>query len=856
MKKLTPTLRSVVVLIAFTFSLNALATDYYWIGGSGDWNDPIHWSLSSGGSSAGAVPGATDNVYFDDNSFINAFSIVKLSSHVTIHDINFDSPENFKLEGPNYWLRVSGDFNTSHKFASHFQTLIFDGPGNHNITTAGTDIGANILFQGGTWELGSILQTYRENSITFQGNTNFITQDYSVASGYIAANTDPVTLDFGSSHIIAYNTMNLSAANNVSNGNYVLKTLDNDVDPGNYGDFPAGSYERDTVHVCTDFGGVPTGVIFTVTDVDYNGYNVSCKDSCDGEITMSAAGTPGGYSYEWNNGGFGAQQTYTDVCPGTYNARVKDSSQVLGPGIYQNCTTVETINEPPKLFLDVLGPSVDVSCFGVCDGQAFMDPGGGIGAPYSFFWDTSPAENTPFPNGLCEGNNTVTLSDGNGCTYDTTIVINGPPDIDPGLTITPPTCTGDCDAEVLSNPSGGNGGPYTITWTPAPTSGQGTNPGVGFCAGFVDVHIEDNNNCPKDTTIEIIDPPVLNITAALGSDALCFGSSDGTATSNPTGGVPPYTFEWFTCADVSTGITSQNPNNLAAGCYYVVVTDNGGTGCTDTSNQITVNEPTPVVITSQAYQMSCFGVCDGAVDVDASGGTPIPLPSPNDYTYSWVTVPVGSVVGAQDSMSGLWAGFYEVIATDANGCDSEPDTVEVIEPPQLTLSITGTDPTCYDLCDGSMVATPGGGTPPYNFVWSPAPGVGQGTATPSGMCAGIYVLDLTDSQGCTIQDEDTLVAPPVYDVSEVITNLQCAGDANGTIDITVNAGGDGGPYTFNWVPNPPVGQGTANVSGLTAGAWCVTISDGVSCDTTICYTITEPNALTVTASVISQVTCF
>ncbi|MBD3639022.1 MAG: gliding motility-associated C-terminal domain-containing protein [Crocinitomicaceae bacterium] len=854
MKKLKFTIKPFVVLIAFVFSLNAFATDYYWINGGGNWNDPTHWSISSGGSSSMSVPGPTDNVIFDDNSFNAPYSKVFFNSNITVNDITFSSPEPFGIIGENYFLRVTGDFTTTHKFYSKFQTLVFDATGNHTISTAAGDIGANILFQNGTWELTSLLQTFREYSIEITGGT-LISNGHSIAAGYIAANTNPVNLDFTGSAVIAFNTMDLSSAVNIGFGAQFI-SVDNEINPSHHGGFGGSStFNRDTTHICTDFLGNPTGVILTVTDVDYNGYNVSCQDSCDGEITMSAIGTPGPYSYSWDNDPFNAQQTYTGICAGTYNARVKDSSQVLGPGIYQNCTTVEEINEPPKLFLDVLGPTVDVSCFGVCDGQAFTDPGGGIGAPYSVIWSPS-GENTPFPVALCEGPNTVQVLDGNGCQFDTTLIVNGPPDIVPSLTITPPTCTGDCDAEVLVTPSGGNGGPYTYSWSPVPTSGQGTNPGVGFCAGTINLSTFDVDGCQKDTTFDIIDPPVLNITAAFGSNATCNGVCDGTATSNPTGGQGAYTFEWFTCSDVPTGITDQNPTTLCAGSYYVVVTDNGGTGCTDTSNCITITEPPVLLADAQSYPVSCFGVCDGSVDVDASGGTPFALPPPGNYTYSWVTVPGGSGVGGVDSLSGLCPGFYEVTVTDANGCTSEPDTVEVTEPPQLAVTIATTDPTCYDLCDGSMVATPSGGTAPYSYVWTPAPGAGQGTPTPSSMCAGIYTLDLTDDNGCTLQVEDTLNAPPTFDVTVNKTDLVCNGDSNGTIDITVNSGGSGSGYTYNWVPAPPVGQGTPNVSGLTAGTWCVTISDDMLCDTTICIDIIEPTLLTANASVISQVSCF
>ena len=41
----------------------------YWVGGSGNWNDPANWSLTSGGAGGACIPSGTDNVFFDVNSF-------------------------------------------------------------------------------------------------------------------------------------------------------------------------------------------------------------------------------------------------------------------------------------------------------------------------------------------------------------------------------------------------------------------------------------------------------------------------------------------------------------------------------------------------------------------------------------------------------------------------------------------------------------------------------------------------------------------------------------------------------------------------------------------------------------------
>ncbi|MEZ4922320.1 MAG: gliding motility-associated C-terminal domain-containing protein [Crocinitomicaceae bacterium] len=844
-------LKPVVVLIAFTLSVYSYASDFYWINGSGNWNDASHWSQSSGGMISGSTPGANDNVIFDGNSFINeSYPVVQLNNSSTVHHIFFNSNIPAQIFGGNNTLTVTGGISANHQFYISTKTIKFQGPAGvlQSIDSKNSDFDANIVFVSGKWELLNSLKTTISHSITFQQG-EVISNGHTIFAETIVSNQNQFNLNLSGSVVYAVDQMDLSSSNNTggpANFYYSGPEINNN----EKGSFAASgsTFTRDQTTLCSD-----GNLTIDIVTLDYNGgWNVSCNDSCNGELSISASGTAGPYAYKFNTQPFSSQTFFSDLCPNNYLITVRDSSNELvpGSGIFYQCTVSEDITQPPVLQLDLIG-SFTSTCPGSCDGKAFTSPQGGTPG-YTVTWATS-GEVTPNPVALCPGPNIAVLVDANGCSTDTTFNIATPPDITATLNITDPTCFGDCDAEVDVVPAGGNGPAYTYSWNVIPTSGQGTNPGIGFCSGSITLSIFDQDGCQQDTTFDIVDPLPLSVVSGFVADASCFGVCDGQASATPAGGVPGYTYEWFTCPQpgVTTGVTAQNPNTLCAGDYYVIVTDNNGAGCQAQSGCITIDEPTEIDATAQVYQISCFGVCDGAVDVDAVGGTP-------PYTYSWISLPnpPGFGVGATDSLSGLCAGIYEATVTDNNGCNSSPDTVEVIEPPQLTLTITGTDPSCYDLCDGSAIAVAGGGTPGYSYSWSPAPGVGQGTANPSSMCAGTYDLTLTDNAGCNLVDQVTLNSPPTYDISASQTNLVCAGDANGTIDVIINSGGSGAGYTYTWAPNPPVGQGTANVSGLTAGMWCVTISDNMACDTTLCFTITEPTPLSANASVISHVSCF
>ena len=51
----------------------------YWVGGTGDWDNSNHWSMSSGGPGGACVPRKTDNVFFDNNSFSYPTQTVKIN---------------------------------------------------------------------------------------------------------------------------------------------------------------------------------------------------------------------------------------------------------------------------------------------------------------------------------------------------------------------------------------------------------------------------------------------------------------------------------------------------------------------------------------------------------------------------------------------------------------------------------------------------------------------------------------------------------------------------------------------------------------------------------------------------------
>ena len=95
------------------------------------------------------------------------------------------------------------------------------------------------------------------------------------------------------------------------------------------------------------------------------------------------------------------------------------------------------------------------------------------------------------------------------------------------------------------------------------------------------------------------------------ADATC-GMNDGSLTVNASGGAGSYSYLW---GDAST---TMMDGSLAAGSYYVTVTD--GTGCMSYSSGI-VNNVNGPSLSFTVTNLTCNYSGDGIAVVTATGGT-------------------------------------------------------------------------------------------------------------------------------------------------------------------------------------------------------------------------------------------
>jgi gliding motility-associated-like protein len=166
----------------------------------------------------------------------------------------------------------------------------------------------------------------------------------------------------------------------------------------------------------------------------------------------------------------------------------------------------------------------------------------------------------------------------------------------------------------------------------------------------------------------------------------------------------------------------------------------------------------------------------------------------------------------------------------------------------LPITMTHTNTTC-GLNNGTATANPTFCTAPYTYKWSPG---GQTTSSVSGLSAGTYTVAITTANSCITALTDTVTiktSPPTFTITKATTASLCTG-STGTATVTV-AGGSL-PYTYLWSN----GATTSNVTGLSSGSYCVTITDHGGCQDTVCMTVPNAGGLTVTINPFTNVSCF
>jgi gliding motility-associated-like protein len=395
------------------------------------------------------------------------------------------------------------------------------------------------------------------------------------------------------------------------------------------------------------------------------------------------------------------------------------------------------------------------------------------------------------------------------------------------ISTTPSNC-GQSNGGACATPGGGLG-PYTYIWNDSAVTQAACMSGVP--AGSYSVDVTDANGCVVTAVANINDITAPTLAVVSHTDLLCFGMANATATTTISGGVTPYNIIW-----TPGGQTVQNPTNFTGGVNTMTVTD--AAGCVSAIS-VTILEPPAINHAIIALtNVSCFGACNGTATLSANGGT-------GALTYLW-NDPAAQTT---PSVSGLCAGNYNVLITDANGCTALDSLTIIAQPSTLAISSSAaTNVTCFGNANGSITTTETGGTPFYTFAWTPA---GGAAPVATGLSPGTYTLTVTDQNGCSTSQNWTITEPPLLTNASSFASATCS-QANGSATITPAGGSPA--YTYQW--NDPAFQTTPTATGLMAGTYSVLVTDTHGCTTTQSYVVNDLSGPVIDTMTSTPVLCF
>ncbi len=309
------------------------------------------------------------------------------------------------------------------------------------------------------------------------------------------------------------------------------------------------------------------------------------------------------------------------------------------------------------------------------------------------------------------------------------------------------------------------------------------------------------------------------------SNTQCYNSEDGTIDITVSGGISPYSYIW------SNGSTNEDLEGLTADIYNLTVTD-----AQELKHKASFVVGRPDPINMDVYidkQNLCYDETTFAIAA-ADGGT-------GNLSYSWNDPQYQTGVKATD----LSGGSYTVVVTDANNCiaSSNFSIYEAGQP--VTINENHKDITCKGGNDGAIFSSASGGTAPYSYKWSNY----QTTKNIKGLTAGSYTISVTDKFGCITSK--TITLNELYDsisfgVKEyIVQDVTCYDGSNGMIQVMVN---DTiiESLSFNWEAEEQTNFNFADtnmLSGLTADAYNLTITDQNGCVLNANYTVSQPPAV-------------
>ncbi len=410
--------------------------------------------------------------------------------------------------------------------------------------------------------------------------------------------------------------------------------------------------------------------------------NPLCFDSCNGTATIQVVGGISPYTYAWANGGAGNPNT--QLCNGKTLVTITDANL---------CEKLDSVILVEPLAVSINLASANPTCFNTIDGAVI--PGVTGGTPgYSYMW--SNGANTQSIQNLPAGNYSLTATDIHGCKDTAQVTLIRPDSIEIFTSSVSSTCHHP-DGSATVDSIHGDGVNYTYLWD-ANAGSQTTATANALVDDCYQVTVTDNFGCNNHVQVCVGLIPGPTISSTQSTAVSCYGGLDGMAFTMPQGGTLPYAFGW------SNLNTNDTIKNIPSGWYYVTVVD---AHLCEAKDSVEVLSPSQIIASAHvAYPYICadsLNIFSGT----ATGGTA-------PYTFHWNDTLTQTSFSFHPEISDI---FY-VVATDANGCNSEKDTAEFNFFPKTTVQMLGDDRVCRGQGAALEALISGGKGTNFTYLWS------------------------------------------------------------------------------------------------------------------------------------------
>ncbi len=600
--------------------------------------------------------------------------------------------------------------------------------------------------------------------------------------------------------------------------------------------------------------------------------NITAEELCNpinsGEITVTANGGSGNYSYTLVN--TGATNT-TGVFGGlthsvTYTFQVTDTTTGCDSG------TVDVVIPAPQNPSFTLIPT-HVSCFGGNDGTITVTlDAGNTDTPYEYSIGFSGTRQTSNVfTGLSADTYSIYVFSSKGCFSTQDVTINQPTQLDISASASSFTCDDDASTitVTVNNDGGGNPsgtGPYMYSFDGGLNFQPGNTIQVPFGSPDVNVVVQDANSCQDNVTVSV--PAPQEVTAGIVQlQAIDCVNGEEIIQLNATGGSGDYSY-----IELPGGTAIPNPANIvitAPGTYVYEVTDNI-TNCSVIVEHTIDPYDLIDVVASVITDADCSDSSDGQLQIVISGYT-------GTFNYQVLDINGNFVAGASGSGNAtadpfsfpipnlLPAGSYSVQVTETAfpECTDTSNTVTIDAPEPLSLEpLDNVNANCNEP-NAIVTVQAYGGTAPYNYGASPS-GSGVPATFPFDNTIELdptvslnWDIYVQDANGCIIDAPlaVTVATDTTPDITLAIDDV-CAADGSFAITVSLDAVNTGvAPYTLsiNGGAFQSIGSLPYTYTGLNAGAYSIEIRDANNCGEV--ENITIDQELEVTAVVISQPTC-